>query len=358
MKNGDKDAAAIAPRHSHPALSRWRGRLGCCLGLLFFAPQLGWTLGTAAGTVVSNVATLNYQAFAGPWATATSNTASFQVDEIIQPILTWQDAAPIAVSTPGSNAVLTFLLTNAGNGPEAFGLSRTNGSAPLPLRHYAPLNGSIGSIYLESGALPGFQASGPNADTPYVADSNDPTLAPDADIMVYVLSNTPTVANELLGEVLLGAAAMTVGAAGAVPGTALAGLGQGGGFAVVGGARALAGATGSYITSGLGLVMNKTVLKVLDPGGTNVVMPGAEISYRILLTLSGIGTASNLTLTDPMPTLTTYVPGSLVVDGVVQTDAADADSAQFMAATQTVSVLLGDVAAPATVVIVFRATIH
>jgi hypothetical protein len=48
----------------------------------------------------------------------------------------------------------------------------------------------------------------------------------------------------------------------------------------------------------------------------------------------------------------------MVLDGLSQTDAADADPAQFMAATQTVSVSLGNVASPANVVITFRATIN
>jgi uncharacterized repeat protein (TIGR01451 family) len=329
-----------------------------CLVLLMVAPQLSWAVGTTAGTVISNLATVSYRIGSGAPSSATSNTVSLRVDEIIQPVLTWQDATPVAVSTPGSNAVLTFLLTNGGNGPEAFGLTRTNGPAPLPLGNYTPLNGSVGSIYLESGALPGFQASGPNADRLYVSGSNDPALAPNASITLYVVSNTPGVASNLHGEVLLSAAALTVGAAGALPGTALAGLGQGGGFAVVGSSRAQAGATGGYITSGLGLALNKTVLKVLDPRGTSVVMPGAEMTYQIVATLSGAGTASGLVITDPLPATTTYVAGSMVVDGLVQTDAADADLAQFMAAAQTVSVSLGNVASPANVVITFRATIN
>jgi uncharacterized repeat protein (TIGR01451 family) len=329
-----------------------------CLALLMLTPQFGWSTGTAAGTLISNLATVKYMIGSSAPSSATSNTVSFRVDEIIQPVLSWQDATPVAVTTPGIDAVLTFLLTNAGNGPEAFALTRTNGPAPLPSGNYTPLNGSIGAIYLESGASAGFQASGPNADLLYVPGGNDPTIAPNASIPIYVLSNTPALASNLHGDVLLSAAALTVGAAGALPGTALAGLGQGGGFAVVGSSRAQAGATGSHITSGLGFAMIKTVPKVLDPRGTSVVMPGAELTYQIVATLSGAGIASGLVLTDPLPATTTYVPGSMVLDGLAQTDAADADPAQFMAATQTVSVSLGNVASPANIVITFRATIN
>lgn len=343
--------------YSRPKFNFRTRLLGLCAGLLLFAPQPGWAVGTSAGTLISNSATLTYVIGAGPPSTMDSNTVSFQVDEIIQSVLTWQDGTPVAVNTPGSNDVLTFLLTNSGNGPEAFGLTRTNDPAPLA-GNYTPLDGSIGSIYLESGLLAGFQATGPNADTVYVSGTNDPILAPDTSLTIYVISSTPSVPINAGGNVLLTAASLTAGAAGAPPGTSLAGLGEGGGFAVVGSSSAQASETGSYIASGVGFVMNKTVLSVLDAQGTAVVMPGAVLTYQIVATLSGAGTATNLVIADPLPANITYVPGSIVVNGIAKTDAADADNAQFIGATQTVSVSLGNVASPANIVITFRATIN
>lgn len=329
-----------------------------CVVLSLIAPQHGWAVGTSAGTSISSNTTTTYVIGTAPPATATSKTVSFQVDEVIQPVLTWQDATPVAVSTPGRNNALTLLLTNSGNGSEAFGLIRTNGPLPLPPENYTPLDGSIGSIYLESGLEAGFQANGANADTAYVSGTNDPNLAPDTSMSIYVISDTPSVVSNARGDVLLTAASLTPGAAGAPPGTSLPGLGQGGGFAVVGGSRAQAGATGSYIASGLGVVMNKTVLSVRDPQGTALVMPGTVMTYQILVTLSGAGAASNLLITDPLPANSTYVPDSIAVDGIAKTDAADTDNSQFITATNTVSVSLGNVASPANVVITCRATIN
>ncbi len=226
----------------------------------------------------------------------------------------------------------------------------------MPAGNYTPLDGTVGSIYLENNLQTGFQASGPNADTAYVAGVNDPDLAPDAGQTIYVISDTPTVADNSQGEVLLTAASLTAGAAGALPGTGLAGLGQGGSFAVVGGNNAQSSNTGSYIASGLTLVVVKTVLGTVDPNGGTVVMPGAVMTYQITATLTGTGTAANLVLTDPLPTETTYVPASITVNGTSRTDAADADNAQFLA--NTISVSLGDVASPAVVTVTFRATIN
>jgi uncharacterized repeat protein (TIGR01451 family) len=335
------------------SLTRLLGVWGC---LLLIAAQSSWAVGTPAGTTISNVATASYNIAGAIQSPVTSAPTAFKVDELIYPVLTWQDATPVAVNTPGSNDALTFLLTNSGNGQEAFNLTRTNGPAPLPAGNYTPLNGSIGSFYLENGLQSGFQTTGPNADSVYVPGVNDPNLAPNAGQIIYVISDTPNVPINARGDVLLSAASLTAGAAGAAPGTSLAGLGQGGSFAVVGTTRAQASATGSYITSGLGLMVNKTVASVLDPKGTAVPMPGAVLTYQIVVALPGVGTATNLVITDPLPANTTYVPGSIVVDGIAKTDAADADNAQF--AANTVSVSLGNVAAPANVVITFRATIN
>ncbi len=322
--------------------------------LLLLAPQLGWAAATPAGTVISSVATVGYS-LDGTNQPPISVPVTLTVDELIQPTLTWQDGTPVAVNSPGSNDALTFWLTNSGNGQEAFGLTRTNGPAPVPAGNYTPLNGSIGSIYLESNSIPGFQAT----DTAYIPGTNDPNLAAGAVQIIYVVSDTPSVASNALGEVRLTATSLTAGAAtAATPGASTAGLvGCAANCAAVfATAYGQAEKTGSYIASGMGLVVNKTVVSKLDPNGTDVLMPGTVLTYQISVNLSGAGTATNLVITDPLPASTTYVANSITVGGVAKTDAVDADNAQF--AANTVSVSLGNVAAPANFVITFRATIN
>jgi len=324
--------------------------------LLLIAPQFSWALGPPAGTTITNTATVSYDIAGAVQTPITSVPTSFNVDELVVPVLTWQDATPVSVNTPDSNNVLAFLLTNTGNGQETFSLTRINGPLPLPAGNYIPLNGSIGSIYLENGLQTGFQATGPNADPAYTPGANDPNLSANATQVIYVISDTPSVATNIKGEVQLNAISLTTGAAGATFGTALPGLGQGGGFAIVGTAGGQATATGSYLTSGLSLVVNKSVASVLDPNGTAVSMPGAVITYQLEVLLSGSGNTTNLAINDPLPANTTFVPNSIAVDGIAKTDVADADNAQF--STNTVSISLGSVAAPANIVITFRATIN
>lgn len=346
--------------------------------LCLYAPQFAWAVPAAAGKPIINQATVSYSMGVGAAAQVQpnilSNVASFIVAELIQPLITWQDALPVPVNTPGLNTVLTFLLTNAGNGQEVFSLARINAPAPVPATNFVPFNSvsydpantPTGAIFLETNGVPGFQ---PGLDTPYTPGANDPNLAPATALapagsqILYIVSDTPAlVASGSKGDVLLTASSKTVGAAGAAPGTALPGLGDLGSIAVVGKNRAQAQATGSYITSGLSVVVTKTILSVLDPNGGVVVMPGSVVTYQLVVALTGAGTATGLVINDPLPANTAYVPASMTLAGVPLTDIADADAGQFIAATNSVSVTLGSlvssVIAPVSAVITLRAKIN
>jgi uncharacterized repeat protein (TIGR01451 family) len=322
-------------------------------GVFCAVPSAVEAAGTAAGTVIQNTATLTYS-IGGTPATATTPPASFTVAELINVTLVSQDAANVAVNSPDSNRALTFVLTNTGNGPETFAVSRNNAVAG---DNFDPINGSAGAIFLENGLQAGFQASGPNADTLYVAGSNDPALAADASRVVYVVSNVPAaLVTGNIGRVELTAAANTAGAAGAAPGTTLPGLGQGGVDAVVGGTRAQARQTGGYVVSGVAVVLAKSVVSVIDVAGGTGLRSGSIVTYRIVLAVTGSGIAQSLELNDPLPANTTYVVNSITVNGQARTDAADADQAEF--STGTVKVRFGDTAAPINHTIEFRVVIN
>ena len=310
--------------------------------------------GTPAGTLITNTATLSYSIGGVPEAPIVSTPTSLQVDEIINLTLVWQDSGPVSVATPDVNDPLTFLLTNTGNGVERFTLTRNN---LVGGDNYDPLNGSAGAIFLESGLAAGLQTSGPNADTLYASGVNDPNLAADASQIVYVVSDTPSsLASGNSGLVTLTASSATAGAPGAVPGTALAGLGTGGVDAVVGASQAQASRNGSYLVSNVALNIVKTVASVLDPRGGSNIETGSVLTYRITVTLSGPGSVNNLVITDPLPAQTTYVPGSMLVNAATRTDAADGDNAQFSGNTVTVD--FGNTASPIVHVIEFRATVN
>ena len=330
------------------------GRVCLVAAMTALALPYAFAVGTPANTPISNAATLTYLFDGRPAAPITVVAPTFYVAEVINVVLVWQDATPLAVNAPDVGQALTFVVTNLGNGSEAFGLARNNLIAG---DQFDPVNAAGGALYLESGAQSGFQASGPNADLLYVAGVNDPVLAADASRVVYVVSDSPTaLANGVIGKISLGARATTPGAPGALPGTSLASLGQGGVDAVVGGSRALSNAIGSYLVSGVSLTLLKTVTFVRDPLGGSLIMSGSLLSYQVVLTLKGTGIAENLSFADPLPSGTTYMPASITVDGTTRSDAADADNAGFAAGA--VGVLFGNTPVPAIRVIGFKVTVN
>lgn len=336
--------------------TRWRRVQSCLVAVLLgLAAPAVLALGTPAGTLIPNIATLTYTPSVGqPPVSVVATAPNIAVAEVINVVLTSADGSLVTAGSPDTGKALTFLLTNTGNGPESYRLDRNN---LLAGDQFDPSNVAGGAIYLESGAQAGFQASGPNADIAYTPGVNDPLVAADASLIIYVISNIPAgLTNGAIGNVSLTASATTVGAAGALPGTTLVGLGKSGVDAVVGGSRAQSVATGGYVISGLLLDMVKSVINVRDPAGGVLILPGTVLTYRIVLTLTGVGIAENLIATDPLPTSTTYVPGSITVDGVARTDAADTDNASFAAGT--VSVVFGNTTSPATRVLELKVTVN
>ena len=112
------------------------------------------------------------------------------------------------------------------------------------------------------------------------------------------------------------------------PGTVFAGLGSGGVDAVIGTSGGQAAVFGEYLVGDMQVSAVKSQ-SVLDPFGGSRPVPGAAISYQIVVTATGTGTALGAALTDAIPADTTYVAGSLSLNGAPLTDAADGDAGSF-----------------------------
>jgi uncharacterized repeat protein (TIGR01451 family) len=178
-------------------------------------------------------------------------------------------------------------------------------------------------------------------DVPYVAGSNDPLLNADAFVAVLVVNDIPTsVSDGNRGRSSLTAAARTgTGAAG----DEFAGAGAGGTVAVVGTTGADGIATGEYLVSGISLDAVKSAA-VSDQFAGNRPIPGATITYSIVVTATGSGSAASTLFTDTIPANTTYVPGTLALNSVPLSDGTDADAGEFTTApSPRVRVQLGTV---------------
>ena len=296
--------------------------------------------GVKAGTLIENTASATYDGGAGP-VTIPSNTITVKVDELLDVTVTSRDSGPVSAA-PGS-AVLTFELTNTGNGPEAYTLTAN------PAVAGNDFDTTVNGIAVDTN---GNGVYDPGVDQMLTGPATTAAIAADATLTVFVLVTIPGgVADGDQSDVSLLAEAVTGTGA---PGTAFAGQGAGGGNAIVGSTGANATATGSLSVgiTDVDLIKSATVR---DPFGGTGIVPGATITYAIRAEVRGSGSVSDLVVTDAAPADTTYVAGSLKLDGATLTDAADADAGR--SGTSGISVDLGTVSGGSSRTVTFQVTI-
>jgi uncharacterized repeat protein (TIGR01451 family) len=329
--------------------SRLRGALrrvvavalvGCAV-----SPAAVHALGTAAGTNIVSTATVDYSIGGSP-ATATSNTTTVPVAEIVNVTVVLQSPT-VSVAAGGSNEALLFLVTNTGNSAETFALA---GDSVLVGDDFDPTPAAP-FIYLDSDGSGDLSP----ADTPYVAGSNDPALAADASVAVILVNDIPLGLPD--GELGRSQLEATAGTGTGAPGTVIAGAGSGGVDAVIGTSGGQVAVFGEYLIGDIQLSAVKAQA-VQDPFGGTQPIPGATITYQIVVTATGSGTALGAALADEIPAETTYVAGSLTLNGTPLTDAADGDAGALALGPARIGVSLGDLtAASGPQTIVFRVTI-
>lgn len=310
---------------------------------LLLAATAAHAAGTRASTPISNTATVTYND-GGIGHVQQSNNNILRVDELLNASIVSNDAGSVLVHSPDHSQALSFTLTNPGNGSEAFRLSA---DTAITGDQFDP---QLQSLVLDSNNNGVYD---PGTDTVYVPGSNDPVLAPDQSIRVFLVSNIPAAQPDgAIGFAALHAAALT---GTGTPGSAFPGKGDNGVDAVVGTSGGQAQAQGRYQVSAATLTLVKTQ-SIADSNGGSQPLAGATVTYTLTLQASGSGTAYNVAVNDPIPAGVSYIAGSLRLDGVALSDAADADAGQFSG--NTVAVQLGQVQAPSTHTIVFQVTVN
>ncbi|MBB5212705.1 hypothetical protein [Microbulbifer hydrolyticus] len=307
-------------------------------------------VGTGAGTTISNTASASYTDTSGNPQSVSSNTTSLLVDELLDVTVASNDAGYISVSTPESGAVLSFTVTNTGNGDEAYDLVV---NSALSGDQFDPENALI---YIDSNGDGLYDAG----DTLF--DSSVPVqLAADESIAVFVVADIPDAQSSSdLGLIELTAESMTAKASAGsdAPGTVFAGQGDGGGNAVVGSSGAAAAGQNGYQVALLQPSFTKSQ-SVTDPFGGSAAVQGAVITYTLTFSASGSGEITDVILSDNIPDNTSYVAGSITLNGAGKTDAADSDEAAFDngAVPPRIEINIGTVTAPATYTATFQVEI-
>lgn len=296
--------------------------------------------GVGAGTLIENTASATYDDGDGP-VTIPSNTVTVRVDELLDVALTSLNSGPVAAE-PGS-AVLSFELTNTGNGPEAYSLTANPSVAGNDF------DTTVDAIAVDTN---GNGVYDPGVDQILSGPETTGVLAADEALTVFVIVTVPGgVTDGQQSDVDLLAEAVTGTGA---PGTVFAGQGVDGGDAIVGANGASANALGSLLAgiTSVDLIKSATVA---DPFGGTSAVPGSIVTYTITANVSGSGSVSDLVVTDTFPAGTSYAAGTLELDAGSLTDAADADAGEVSATG--ISVDLGTVAGGTSRSITFDVTI-
>ena len=292
------------------------------------------------------MATVDYS-IGGTPAQVNSNVSTVVVGELVNVTMALQSPT-VSVAAGAANKALLFLVTNIGNSIETFTLA---GDSVLVGDDFDPTPAAP-FIYFDSDSS-GDLSPG---DTPYVPGSNDPSLAADGSVAVLLVNDIPPGLPD--GEYGRSELTATSNTGTGAPGTVLPGQGTGGVDAVIRLSGGEVAVSGQYLVGDILLSALKSQA-VLDPFGGNQPIPGAAITYQIVVTATGTGVAMGVAFTDPIPGSTTYVAGSLRLNGAPLTDAADADAGSFALAPARVAVGLGNLtsaAGPQT--IDFRVTIN
>ncbi|NQX95798.1 MAG: hypothetical protein HRT64_12915, partial [Erythrobacter sp.] len=187
--------------------------------------------GISAGTLIENTATATYDDGSGS-QTISSNTVTVRVDELLDVTVTSLDSGPIAAS-PGE-AILTFEVTNQGNGPEPFELFANPNVADNDFETI------VQDLAVDSNGNGVYDAG---VDEILTSPETTAILAADEAVTVFIIVTVPDgVTDQQLSQVELTANAAT---GNGTPGTVFAGQGEGGGDAIVGTTTASATANGT-----------------------------------------------------------------------------------------------------------------
>ncbi|HET7662821.1 MAG TPA: hypothetical protein VFK31_04200 [Rhodanobacteraceae bacterium] len=299
-----------------------------------------------AGTSISNTAAVTYT-MDGKAHTLSAH-ATFVVDQLLDVAATWQNGTPVEAPAGSTQRSLLFKVTNTGNGSDSYAL--TLHASPDPQNGFTA---DHCQLYLDNDHDGAFS----HGDTLYPAPANAPALAANASLDVLAVCHIPDNAGDKsLSDIELQVASTTLTGQ---PGDTKPVTGHGGYIAVVGMSGNEARAVGAYAASNVTYTFTSSQ-RVTDKSGGHVVTSGSRITYTLIVTPQGTATGRHLVVNTPIPNHTTYVPGSLTLDGNLLGDSeSDGDAGDYDASAHAVIVRLGDLSgASAAQHIRFQVTIN
>lgn len=296
-----------------------------------FAPL--YAVGVKAGTIISSQAQLFYEMDDKTFRIKSNKTQDI-VDQLLDLDLSWLDSETVYVYRGQEEAILTFKLTNIGNGKDGFMLY---------------LNGGLG-VNFEVLNFKSFIDNNENArfDKQDILQSTT-TLGADESRLIFVACDIPSsnkMAQDDIAKVILKAVS-TLGGSG-VMGKIHSAKGIRGVDAIDGVKGGIDTVEGIYkLKTQDGLKLKKSVV-ISNKFGTDEAIQGAVATYKIMLVMPKNKQAENIRVSDEIPKYTEYIQGSLKLDGKSLSDVRDSDEAHFDALDNQIIVLLDRLSYPTT----------
>ena len=277
--------------------------------------------GTTAGIQVDNSVKLTYKIGATD-KNATSNTASFVVDNKIDLTVTHQDSAAVAVKSDAVDQVLTFVVKNTGNKVQDYSLTSTQNNGN-PFSETDTFDTTNVEIYVDGNANGTYESAD---DTKTYIDE----LNPDASITIFIISDMGARSDGDVSEHTLVAQVAEGGASG--QGSDITSDDAGSADTAMGVEIVFADGTGitdgakdgkfsdysAYKVTDAELTVTKSSCVISDPynGTTNPKrIPGATVRYAIEIENTSTSTdATNVEVTDTLSSELSYVSGEVYND--------------------------------------------
>ncbi|MVZ96753.1 hypothetical protein EUU23_03420 [Sphingorhabdus sp. IMCC26285] len=353
---------------------------GVSLAMLCSAPAFAG--GTTQGTSITNNVNVNFQVGGVPQTQASASDV-FVVDRKV--IFSLAEKAPIGTTSvsPGQTGqITTFVLANTSNDTLDFTIT------PSQLVGGTAAHGGTDAFNVTN-LLVCLDANADNTcDAAATATLTINDLVADANTTILVVGDIPLSAtNGQVAGISLSAAALnsngtaitaatdaTVNGAGTVE-TIFADTAKSGNGGTSVARDGIDVATDDYTVSAAVLSVFKTSRIISDGVSSSNFksVPGAVVEYCISVANAASGaTATNITISDLVPTNTTYQAGTIRVNGTVTspgagqtcaagtavTDASDVDAGSFGTPANTVAGTLNNIAGGSSSALIFRATIN
>ena len=268
--------------------------------------------GVLAGSVIENVASIKYNLGNQGYSTQ-SNIDRFLVDRVIDVKSFWQDSSAVEVSEGEKNRVLTFVVANEGNGDDNISLS-----------------GAYDGSEFAQEDIRVFVDSNMNG----VFDSNDTQthtlkVGADENVTLFIVSNTPKSVDGNISKEALSVVSNSINSNGADEKEKVDTVIR----------KAKSKSVGVYKLRDYHLISKKSAKIIGGDGGLHT---GSIVEYSINVKVDGgKGEFDNVVVTDNIPTNCTYLPNSIIVNGVNKSDNNDSDNATFN--NNTIIVKIGKV---------------